>query len=124
MEDKNEIAIKFLKLAAVKRLTQEFVRAEIDMFPDIIDSNVFRVITKVDIAYDKLESYSYPADWKEAVKDRFFPDWLKKRFPVIYRVIDIHRVFPDLPPETRDLLGAPRTFTSISKHAGDDECQP
>jgi hypothetical protein len=24
----------------------------------------------------------YPADWKEAFKDRWFPDWLKKKYPV------------------------------------------
>ena len=31
----------------------------------------------------------YPKDWWEAVKERWFPVWLIKKFPVQYTVIDI-----------------------------------
>lgn len=30
---------------------------------------------------------SYPSDWKQALKKRFFPMWLKKRYPIKYKKI-------------------------------------
>ncbi len=38
---------------------------------------------------------AYPANWKEAIKDRWFPDWLKKRFPVQYQSFDIAAFYPE-----------------------------
>lgn len=31
----------------------------------------------------------FPADWKEAIKDRFLPEFFRKWFPVRYEIIDI-----------------------------------
>lgn len=30
---------------------------------------------------------SYPCDWRQALKKRFFPMWLKKRYPIKYKKI-------------------------------------
>ncbi len=35
----------------------------------------------------KVETDGFPADWWEAVKERFFPEWLLKRYPVKYLTI-------------------------------------
>lgn len=44
------------------------------------------------------EVVMYPASWWEAFKERWFPDWLRERFPVQYtrREIQTHVLHPDL----------------------------
>jgi len=39
------------------------------------------------------ETVKYPKDWVESLKERFFPQWLLKRFPVQYKTHTLqHRV--------------------------------
>lgn len=42
----------------------------------------------------------YPANWKEAVKERFLPEWARKRWPVIYEtsIISADALYPDFRP--------------------------
>lgn len=42
----------------------------------------------------------YPRDWWQALKERWFPQWLKKRYPVEYEVrnLDWRAVYPDFAP--------------------------
>jgi hypothetical protein len=56
------------------------------------------------LPFDKICIYhKYPKDWWEALKERWFPEWAKKRWPVEYVVIDIHEykyaVCPHVPTE-------------------------
>lgn len=46
------------------------------------------------IAAQKLDEKrcQYPADWKEAFKERWFPKWLLKRYPVKYTYIEMKAV--------------------------------
>ena len=37
----------------------------------------------------------WPANWKEAFKERWFPMWLKKRFPIHYEERDAWLMLPD-----------------------------
>jgi len=53
-----------------------------------------------------LPSFSYPADWWQALKERWFPRWAKRHWPVqMTRVgggkakIDVVALFPELQPE-------------------------
>lgn len=41
---------------------------------------------------------SYPKDWWEAVKERFFPLWLRRKFPVEYtvRTMEAIAVYPKI----------------------------
>jgi hypothetical protein len=43
----------------------------------------------------------YPADWWEAVKERFAPAWMKKRWPVkyAYLMIEARDLFPEIKGE-------------------------
>lgn len=51
-------------------------------------------------------SVRYPADWREALKERFFPKWALKRFPVKYtdakakikRYLTLPEFKPPIPP--------------------------
>ncbi len=40
---------------------------------------------------------SYPADWWQAFKERWFPKWAKRRWPVEYEVrrITLHVLYPN-----------------------------
>lgn len=64
---------------------------KIDSYLDAtMDSLVIRL--NASIAGESLTKFYkvYPSNWWEAVKDRFLPNWYKRRFfPVQYDVIDI-----------------------------------
>jgi len=38
----------------------------------------------------------YPENWIEAIKDRWLPGWLKKRWPVKFKTYDALVIFPEL----------------------------
>ena len=46
-------------------------------------------------------SITYPADWKQAVKERFFPAWALKRWPVRNKIItmDVKCFYPNFRPK-------------------------
>ena len=37
----------------------------------------------------------YPANWREAIKERWLPAWLKRKWPVKYKAYDALTIFPD-----------------------------
>jgi len=43
----------------------------------------------------------YPADWWQAVKERWFPVWLLRRYPVVYKrmVMSFRVLYPDFRPK-------------------------
>lgn len=62
------------------------VRGKIDEVVEVI----------LDIATQEETLCQYPANWLEALKERWFFGWLKKRFPVrMKQVIAVHK-FPEL----------------------------
>ena len=60
----------------------------------------------------ELPKFTYPADWWQAFKARWFPRWLLRRYPVRTATVgggwlslDVHALFPDLKPfDRRDQL--------------------
>jgi len=38
----------------------------------------------------------HPTDWKEAFKEKWFPKWVLKKYPVKYRVYDALTIYPTL----------------------------
>ena len=63
------------------------------------------------------EEISYPRDWWEAFKERWFPKWAKIKWPVQYRktVMDAKAIYPDFQPS----LPNERHFIKISKYSLD-----
>lgn len=41
------------------------------------------------------KSISYPVDWWQAVKDKFAPDWFKKKYPVLRDSWHAEALFPE-----------------------------
>ena len=56
----------------------------------ILDEMVYRIHSDI---YGRTLT-KYPRDWWEAVKERWFPAWALKRWPVLYNRID--ELYPEL----------------------------
>lgn len=48
------------------------------------------------IASRHMENLEYPADWVEAFKERWFPHWLLKKYPVRYHRYDVSVLYPGI----------------------------
>lgn len=69
-------------------------RMEVDAFADRLSRSVvvqFRTFIHA-IPKEKISVHRrWPKDWREAVKERFAPAWIKKRWPVKYETVDIEQ---------------------------------
>lgn len=70
--------------------------APADYIADLIKYMVRGYVWSQD-AGKKVE-FKYPADWWQAFKERWFPAWLLKSYPVIYthREFQVKATYPDL----------------------------
>ena len=50
------------------------------------------------------ETYQYPENWVEAIKERWLPQWARKRWPVKYRVIvvTLRELYPNIKPALKN----------------------
>ncbi len=66
----------------------------------------------------------YPADWWQAVKQRFFPSWAKNRWPVqeIVQVVDVKALYPKvtLPGHSPVMYVARRTWRDDGREVASD----
>jgi hypothetical protein len=88
-DDEEKFTYQFRKFAQIYYATDEFMR-EIDS-PVLAESMhtsfakdtlAFRLTW--DLACRDLMELKWPSDWKQAFKERWFPGWLLKRYPVRY----------------------------------------
>lgn len=94
---------KFVVLACVtEELASEFVN-EPDVAFSLFETwaeDTITVRVKQEILGEHLEraEVRYPLNWKEAVKDRFAPEWFKARWPVREKVvkIDVRALYPKM----------------------------
>jgi hypothetical protein len=56
---------------------------------------------RVSLASEQLKEYRYPSDWKQAFKERWFPKWLLKKYPVKYDVLIPKALYPDISLKNR-----------------------
>jgi len=94
-----------LKKAALKRMKLTVVGAmpnfKGDLSLEVSEQAEFlmdqMVLTlKAEVYGEHLRDHKFPADWWQAVKDRWFPDWLKRRYPVRYTIISRSAVYPEM----------------------------
>lgn len=48
------------------------------------------------IASKDLPGVKFPSDWKESFKERWFPEWLLKKYPVKYTEYTAKALYPDI----------------------------
>ena len=62
------------------------------------DTIVFQIKQRIFGKQILHEVISYPADWKEAFKERWYPEWAKNKWPVRYttKTFDVRELVPSL----------------------------
>lgn len=84
-------------------ISADFFRQYPELRPDIIvDQIANQIVVELSTilqgeTLEKVE-FKYPEDWFQAVKERFFPKWLLKRYPVKYitKCLEARAVYPRL----------------------------
>jgi hypothetical protein len=79
-------AISDYTFAEMPKLTAEY--------STILSATILHAIVRY--AEQKCEHVKYPANWWEAVKERFAPAWALKRWPVRYRVWEPFVIYPQI----------------------------
>jgi len=94
--------------AITKECAQDFIHSEV--YDEIFSDQFFVQMVRDIMAFKlKEEIVKYPENWKEAVKERFFSDWMKRRWPIKFKIWDAYIVFPEL---LRERKLAPESFPS------------
>lgn len=95
-ETPEKVLLERIRFGLNAHLSKEF--AEQIHLTSYIDAFTQSVALKfqADIFGQKLEGIQYPKNWIEAFKERWFPHWLLKKYPVQYTVMDIHALYPHL----------------------------
>ena len=99
-------AFKKYKYAITHRMTREFLMDTVDVDLAIefaMDEIATRIRGHVWGERESVQkvSITYPTDWKQAVKERFFPAWALKRWPVRNKIItmDVKCFYPNFRPK-------------------------
>jgi len=95
--ERKSIRIDILKKAAKVAIDRAALK---DIFFDIshdllADTLFVTFVQKLAAAKIGTEVIKYPENWKEALKERWFPEWMKKKYPVRYKKFDVRVCFPD-----------------------------
>jgi len=95
---KEEIILEKIKKVSIVKFSKELVDGvDLDLSSDfLVDMYAFRAIKELLALKAGDRIIRHPENWKEAIKERWFPRWLKKRTPVKYKEYDALVVFPDL----------------------------
>jgi len=95
----NTVELEKIKFGCIQRISKQFLDAACEYQYDFIYDQVEMYMTGFLIG-ERLPdiTVSYPKDWWEAFKDRWFPKWLRKRYPIILQNHTLSRsvVYPDL----------------------------
>lgn len=88
-----------IKIGMVQILDRYLFDSSVTVLDNII-SNRIEFQLQGFIWGDESKEYkaTYPSDWKQAFKERWFPNWAKKKWPVVYTnfVVSARNVYPDL----------------------------
>ena len=96
MNEDIEVIVTKIKMASTIYLTDELL---LDTECHAVYSEMLKgllVRLKGYIWGENQEPIYYPVDWWQAVKDRWFPAWLKEQYPVRYTEISIKVLYPEL----------------------------
>lgn len=100
----NTITMTKLARFVEMRLSKEFLDVEVEKSFDPL-SHAFVMSIRAHLLSDSHMTISYPKNWKESLKERFMPNFLRRWFPVKYCTYEVWRVFPELPQSTRNMFG-------------------
>lgn len=99
------IALDIEQFCAAHAMEWPYVESpKVDVQRDILAMRqIVRMV--VNLPVQKLPEIRYPASWREALKERFAPAWVLKRWPVRYIVWDVKVVYQDIAlPKNRHFI--------------------
>lgn len=57
-------------------------------------ANKIGIMFKCALLHQNIGNVRWPCNWVQAFKERWFPLWLKKYFPVRYKTIEVSALYP------------------------------
>ncbi len=57
------------------------------------------VAASMQILTETIGEHEFPMNWIEAFRERWFPGWILKRYPIKYNKIDVDAIYPSMPGE-------------------------
>ena len=93
------VELEKLRLGLQLAMSAEMLDAQVDVVYDhMIDGAraTIRGAIWAEKESARRQTIKYPRDWWQAAKERWFPTWLLKRYPVDYHVveIDVKAIYP------------------------------
>ena len=101
----SDATLERFKIGVVRAISPYLIDARMEIDWDaIFESYAVEIRGYVWSEPVQYKEIKYPADWWQAFKARWFPDWAKMRWPVEYmvHVIDIKAVYPEFRPSVPD----------------------
>ena len=116
--EKQPTVLERYKFAILQAIPKEYVDTFDVNFSheEGFEDDVYMRVMRLFYGY-KLENYKIPVDWWQAFKERFFPKWIIKRFPIVYRNLTISALYPDIP----NIKGHPPTVCVTSDYRDTQE---
>lgn len=85
-----EVEYEFEKLCAVYPISDKLwydLNIPSIKIANLAHERFVRVIITWEVARRRLAEYRWPATWRDAFKERWFPAWAKERWPVRYEKV-------------------------------------
>ena len=109
----NEVVLEKIQVGVMMTIDGRLLDPSVDFDPSIFARHV-EMRVRGFLLGEKVPTrpYHYPADWIQAVKERWAPLWARRRWPVRYATVDweVSLVYPDLhrslaiPPDQRHIV--------------------
>lgn len=98
---------------------QSLQMANFDFTAMVINNQYLTVETKLiaRMAGQKVQTYKHPKTWRDAFKERWFPAFLKKRYPIEYVKLETWECYPEY--RLPDKLGQPIQFFLLDNETYD-----
>ena len=112
-----EVALSLQRFAATCRIPQHSFRVSTSQDFDL-DALVVKLQCAVWARELDKKMLRFPRDWREAIKERFAPRWVLKRWPVRYAFIDVtaYHSYPEL-----ELKGTHPILQVVIQEPNEDE---
>ena len=79
----------------IDQLCSQDVKDSIQVHQKLMDyGHQMAISVALNILTQNIETVIWPRDWVQAFKERWFPGWAKKIFPVKYKGVDIKAIYP------------------------------
>lgn len=90
-----EIHFQFEQVANQRIIPADNTVYKFDVLRDHMLPNLVLSLQRF-VAKIGLDEISHPSTWWDAFKERWFPEWAKKRWPVQYKTYEVAAFFPEL----------------------------